>query len=102
MSLPVEQWRRDRVYIPESVTYSCSMSSVAEIAAAMEALPEPERQRLESWFVARRYGDESALERELSAAIQEADAAPGAGLSPEEVRALIDRWIFDSASKNAR
>lgn len=77
------------------------MSSVAEITAAIETLPEPDRQHLESWFVAQRYGDDTALERELAAAIQDADASPDAGASPEEVRELIGRWISESASKNA-
>lgn len=78
------------------------MSSVTEITTAIERLPEAERQRLESWFLARRYGDDEALELELAAAIEEADAAPDAGKSAEEVRALINRWITEFASNSVR
>ena len=52
------------------------MSTIREIEAAIETLPEQERQRLESWFIAQRFGDNTALERELTVAIQEADASP--------------------------
>jgi hypothetical protein len=77
------------------------MSTVVEIAAAIESLPEPERERLESWLIAQRFGDDTALERELTAAIREADSSPGEGKSSAEVRALIRQWSSDSASKNA-
>lgn len=69
------------------------MSTIKEIEAAIETLPESERQRLESWFIAQRFGDDVALERELTAAIREADADPQEGKSPDEVRALIRKWI---------
>lgn len=78
------------------------MSTIREIEAAIETLPEQERQRLESWFIAQRFGDNTALERELTVAIQEADASPQEGKSPDEVRALVRRWISESVSKNAR
>lgn len=68
------------------------MSTVTEIEAAIAALPEPERRRLESWFIAQRFGDNAALERELTIAIKEADSSPQEGKSPDEVRALIRRW----------
>jgi hypothetical protein len=82
--------------------YFLEVSNVKEIEAAIENLPEPERQRLESWFIAQRFGDDAALERELAVAIQEADASPQDGKSPDEVRALIRRWISESGSKSAR
>jgi hypothetical protein len=78
------------------------MSTVGEIEAAIETLPEWERQRLESWFIAQRFGDDAALEHELTVAIQEANSSPQEGKSPDEVRALIRRWISESTSKNAR
>lgn len=78
------------------------MSTVREIEAAIETLPERERQRLESWFIAQRFGDDAALEHELTVAIREADSSPQEGKSSEEVRALIRRWISESTSKNAR
>ena len=78
------------------------MSTVAEIEVAIAALPEPDRRRLESWFVAQRFGDNVALERELTIAIKEADSSPQEGKSPDEVRALIHRWISESVSKSAR
>jgi hypothetical protein len=78
------------------------MSTVTEIEAAIAALPEPERRRLESWFIAQRFGDNAALERELTIAIKEADSSPQEGKSPDEVRALLHRWISESASKSAR
>jgi len=77
------------------------MSSVPEITAAIERLPEAEREQLESWFVAQRFGDDAALERELAAAIEEANASPEQARSPQEVRDLVNRWISESASKNA-
>ena len=77
------------------------MSTVPEIAAAIESLPEPERQRLESWLIAQRFGNDAALERELAEAIREADASPGEGKAPDAVRALIRQWSSESASKNA-
>ena len=49
---------------------SVVMSTVSEIEAAIETLPEDDRQRLESWFIAQRFGDDAALERELTVAIQ--------------------------------
>jgi hypothetical protein len=78
-----------------------TMSTVSEIEAAIETLPELERQRLESWFIAQRFGDDAALERELTVAIREANSTPHGGKSPKEVRALIRRWISKSGSKNA-
>jgi hypothetical protein len=78
------------------------MSTVSEIEAAIEVLPERERQRLESWFIAQRFGDDAALERELSVAIQEADSSPEDGKTSDDVRALIRRWVSESDSKNAR
>ena len=77
------------------------MSTVPEIAAAIRSLPEPERQRLESWFIAQRFGGDAALERELAAAIGEADSSPEEGKSLDEVRALIRQWTSESVSKNA-
>jgi hypothetical protein len=79
-----------------------TVSKVREIEAAIATLPEPERQRLESWFIAQRFGDDAALEHELTLAIREANASPQDGKSPDEVRALIRRWISESTSKNAR
>ncbi len=78
------------------------VSSVAEIEAAIESLPEEDRERLESWFIARRFGQNSALEQELDEAIAEADAFPEAGKSTEEVRTLIRQWASESSSKNGR
>jgi len=78
------------------------MSTVREIEAAIETLPEQERQRLESWFIAQRFGDDAALEHELTVAIREANSSPQEGKSPDEVRALIRRWISESTSKSAR
>jgi hypothetical protein len=78
------------------------MSTIREIEAAIETLPEQERRRLESWFIAQRFGDDTALERELTLAIQEADASPQEGKSADEVRTLVRRWIAESASKSAR
>ena len=78
------------------------MSTVREIEAAIEMLPEQERQRLESWFIAQRFGDDAALEHELTVAIREADSSPQEGRSPDEVRGLIRRWISESSSKSAR
>jgi hypothetical protein len=78
------------------------VSTVREIEAAIETLPEQERQRLESWFIAQRFGDDAALEHELAVAIREADSSPQEGRSPDEVRALIRRWISESSSKRAR
>lgn len=78
------------------------MSTVSEIEAAIETLPERDRQRLESWFIAQRFGDDAALERELTAAIQEADSSPEEGKTPDEVRTLIRRWVSKSDSKSAR
>ena len=78
------------------------MSTVKEIEAAIETLPERERQRLESWFIAQRFGDDAALEHELTLSIREADSSPQESKSPDEVRALIRRWISESISKNAR
>ena len=78
------------------------MSTVPEIAAAIESLPELDRQGLESWLIAQRFGDDAALECALTEAIREADSAPGTGKSPDEVRALIRQWTSESASKNAR
>ncbi len=77
------------------------VSTVPEIAAAIEALSEPERQRLESWLLAQRFGDDAALERELAAAIREADCSPELGQSPDEVRDSIRQWTSESASKSA-
>lgn len=77
------------------------MSTVPEIAAAIESLPELERQRLESWLIAQRFGDDAALERELTVAIREADASPEGGKSPDEVRGLIRQWSSGSSSKSA-
>ena len=65
------------------------MSTVPEIAAAIESLPELDRQGLESWLIAQRFGDDAALECALTEAIREADSAPGTGKSPDEARALI-------------
>ncbi len=81
---------------------SCSVSSVAEIEAAIESLPEKDRERLESWFIARRFGQNAALEQELDGAIAEADASPEAGKSTEEVRSLIRQWASESSSENGR
>lgn len=78
------------------------MSTVREIEAAIETLPKRERQRLESWFIAQRFGDDAALEHELTVAIREANSSPQEGKSSDEVRALIRRWISESTSKNAR
>ena len=78
------------------------MSTVAEIEAAIAALSEPDRRRLESWLVAQRFGDNAALERELAIASREADSSPQDGKSPDEVRPLIHRWISESVSKSAR
>ena len=78
------------------------MSTVREIEAAIKTLPERERERLESWFIAQRFGGDAALEHELTVAIAEADSSPEGGKSPDEVRALIRRWISESSSKNAR
>lgn len=78
------------------------MSTIREIEAAIETLPERERERLESWFIAQRFGDDAALERELTVAIREANVAPQEGKSPDEVRALVRRWISESSSKSAR
>jgi hypothetical protein len=78
------------------------MSTVSEIEAAIEMLPERDRQRLESWFIAQRFGDDAALERELTVAIQEADSSPEEGKTPGDVRTLIRRWISKSDSKSAR
>ncbi|PYI91444.1 MAG: hypothetical protein DME97_14275 [Verrucomicrobia bacterium] len=78
------------------------MSTVSEIEAAIETLPERDRQRLESWFIAQRFGNDAALERELTVAIQEADSSPEAGETPDEMRTLIRRWISKSDSKSAR
>src|SRR5881396_1265007 len=79
----------------------CGVSTLVEIAAAIQSLPESERNRLESWLVAERFGDDAALERELTAAIQEADSSPGGGRSADEVRALIRQWSSESAFKSA-
>ena len=79
-----------------------TVSTVREIEAAIERLPERERQRLESWFIAQRFGDDAALEHELTVAIREANSSPDEGKSANEVRALIRRWISESTSKNAR
>jgi hypothetical protein len=78
-----------------------NVSTVPEIAAAIESLPESERQRLESWLIAQRFGDDAALERALTEAIRDADSSPEAGKSPDEVRALIRQWTSESASKSA-
>jgi hypothetical protein len=78
------------------------MNTIREIEAAIETLSEQERRRLESWFIAQRFGDDTALERELTLAIQEADASPQEGKSADEVRTLVRRWISESASKSAR
>jgi hypothetical protein len=78
------------------------MSTVPEIAAAIESLPETERRRLESWLVAQRFGDDTALERELTEAIRDADSFPEASKSPDDVRALIRKWVSESASKSER
>jgi hypothetical protein len=77
------------------------VSTVPEIAAAIESLPELERQRLESWLIAQRFGDDDALERELREAIHDADSTSEVGKSPDEVRALIRQWTSESASKSA-
>jgi hypothetical protein len=93
-----------RKFIFPTVKFASSlvtMSTVQEIEAAIETLPERQRQRLESWFIAQRFGDDAALERELAVAIREANSSPRGGKSPEEVRALIRRWISKSGSKNA-
>ena len=78
------------------------MSTVTEIEAAIAALPEPERRRLELWFIAQRFGDDAALERELTLAVEEADSSPREGKSPDEVRALVREWTSESASKSVR
>lgn len=78
------------------------MSTVSEIEAAIETLPERERQRLESWIIAQRFGDDAALERELTVAIQEASSSPEQGKNSDDVRILIRRWISKSGSKSAR
>jgi len=52
------------------------MSTVTDIEAAIKSLPEPERQRLESWFIAQRSIDDATLERELTIAIEEAHSSP--------------------------
>jgi hypothetical protein len=78
------------------------MSTVPEIEAAIAALSEPERRRLESWFIAQRFGDDAALQRELALAIREADSSPQEGKSPDEVRALIHGSISESTSKTER
>ncbi len=77
------------------------VNTVGEIAAAIQSLSEPERQRLESWLLAQRFGDDTALERELTAAIRDADSSSEEGKSPDEVRALIRQWTSESASKSA-
>jgi hypothetical protein len=77
------------------------MSTIREIEAAIETLPERERQRLESWFIARRFGDDATLEHELTVAIREANSAPHEGKSAGQVRALIRQWISESTSKSA-
>ena len=78
------------------------MSTVSEIEAAIATLPEQDRQRLESWFIAQRFGNDAALERELTIAIQEANSFPGEGKTPDDVRTLIRGWISKSDSKSAR
>ena len=77
------------------------MNTVTEIEAAITALPEPERRRLESWFIAQRFGDDAALERELTIAIQEANSSPEEGKTPDDVRTLIRGWISKSDFKSA-
>ncbi len=72
---------------------SVVMSTVSEIEAAIETLPEGDRQRLESWFIAQRFGDDAALERELTVAIQ---ASPEEEKTPDDVRALIRQWVSAS------
>jgi len=78
------------------------MSTVREIEAAIETLPERERRRLESWFIAQRFGDDAALEHELTVAIGESNSSPKEGKSPDEVRDLIRQWTSESASKSVR
>lgn len=78
------------------------VSTVAEIEAAIALLPENERERLESWFISRRFGSDAELEIELSAAIAEADADPQGGKSAGEVRSLISQWASESSIENGR
>ena len=56
--------------------YFCSDEHGHRNEAAIKSLPEPERQRLESWFIAQRSIDDAALERELTIAIEEAHSSP--------------------------
>ena len=77
------------------------MSTISEIEAAIATLPEQDRHRLESWFIAQRFGDDAALERELTIAIQEANSSPEEGKTPDDVRTLIRGWISKSDFKSA-
>ena len=78
------------------------MSSIIEIEAAIASLPERDRERLESWFIAPRLGGDTEREGQLSTAIPEADASPQAGKSANEVRSLTHLWASGSSSKNGQ
>lgn len=74
------------------------MSTLLEIEEAITHLPEDERERLEARIVARRFGQDDALEKALAEAIEEADEDSEGGKSPDEVRGLIESWVIKSDS----
>jgi hypothetical protein len=74
------------------------MSTVSEIEDAIERLPAPEREALESRLLSRRFGLDALTENEraeLLASIDEAEREieSGRGVSGDELRRDIRTWI---------
>jgi hypothetical protein len=79
------------------------MSTVQEILTAMDSLSPDELRVLKLGVDSRlEQDDDPDLCKALEQALGEADAHPGEGLSVEEVRALIPKWVSESKSTRPR
>jgi hypothetical protein len=79
------------------------MSTVQEILTAMDTLSQDELRVLKVGVDSRlEQDDDPDLRAALEVALAEADAHPGEGLSVEEVRALIPKWVSESKSTSLR
>jgi hypothetical protein len=75
------------------------MSTVQEILTAMDKLSPDELRVLKLGVDSRLEQDEDpGLQAAIEEAIAEADAHPGEGMSVEEVRTLIPKWVSESKS----
>ena len=79
--------------------YSSVVSTVQEILSAMDKLSRDDLRVLELGVESRlAHDDEPGLQTAIDEALRDAEAHPDEGMSVEEVRALIPKWVSESKS----